>query len=335
MFEELKKVLERLNGQSVSIPIESDENGYIDKQCPSEDCEFIFKVKKEDWLNISKNDAAWCPMCRHEAKVNSWFTKDQVNHAKAEALNNVQGKINKAINSDVKNFNSMQPKNSLLSISMKVSGGKRKTHIIPAKAAELMQLEIQCDNCSSRFAVIGSAFFCPACGSNSVTRTFSDSLRKIRAKLENIDIIRNALTESKNKDEAELICRSIIETCISDGVVAFQKYCDGLYEPYGKAPYNAFQRLNEASDLWNAAIGKGFDNWLLENEINTINILYQKRHLLSHSEGIVDSKYILKSGDTTYKEGQRVVISNRDIESLLTILDKLGKSINAECKFTQ
>jgi len=82
-------------------------------------------------------------------------------------------------------------------------------------------------------------------------------------------------------------------------------------------------------------LGKGFDNWLLENEINALNILYQKRHLLSHSEGIVDSKYIQKSGDNTYKEGQRVVISNRDIESLLTILDKLGKSINAECKFTQ
>jgi rRNA maturation endonuclease Nob1 len=46
------------------------------------------------------------------------------------------------------------------------------------KAADVMQLEIQCDNCSARFAVIGSAYFCPACGVNSVVRTYHDSLRE-------------------------------------------------------------------------------------------------------------------------------------------------------------
>jgi hypothetical protein len=36
----------------------------------------------------------------------------------------------------------------------------------------------------------------------------------------------------------------MIETCLSDGVVAFQKYCDGMYEQYGKTPMNIFQRLD-------------------------------------------------------------------------------------------
>lgn len=332
MFEDLIKEMERLNGQSVSVPIESDEKGYVDKQCPSEDCEFIFKVNSGDWSNIFKDEAVWCPLCRHEAPADQWFTIAQVEHAKAEALAIVKGKINKALRSGADKFNRSQSKNSFISISMKVSGGARRTHTIPAKAAELMQLEIQCENCSSRFAVIGSAYFCPACGHNSVTRTFSDSLRKIKAKKESVDIVRKALTESTGKDEAELTCRSIIETCISDGVVAFQKYCEGMYEPYGKAPFNAFQRLNQASDLWNAAIGKGFETWLSNEEIGTLNTLYQKRHLLAHNEGIVDSKYIQKSGDTTYKEGQRIVVSGRDIESLVTILDKLGRAIDFECK---
>lgn len=216
-------------------------------------------------------------------------------------------------------------------MSMKVSGGTRRTHTIPAKAAELMQLEIQCENCSSRYAVIGSAYFCPACGHNSVTQTFSDSLRKIKAKKESVEVVRKALIESTGKDEAELTCRSIIETCISDGVVAFQKYCEGMYEPYGKAPFNAFQRLDQASELWKAAIGKGFNAWLSNEENITLITLYQKRHLLAHNEGIVDLKYIQKSGDTTYKEGQRIVISGRDIECLVSILDKLGKAIETEC----
>ena len=47
MFEDLIKEMERLNGQSLSVPIDSDEKGYTDKQCPSEECEFIFKVNEE------------------------------------------------------------------------------------------------------------------------------------------------------------------------------------------------------------------------------------------------------------------------------------------------
>ena len=49
MFEDLIKEMEQMDGQSVSVPLELDEKGYIDKQCPVEDCEFIFKVKGEDY----------------------------------------------------------------------------------------------------------------------------------------------------------------------------------------------------------------------------------------------------------------------------------------------
>ena len=74
MFEDLIKTLEGLNGRSVSVRIDADEKGYIDKQCPAEQCEFLFKVNKEDWSNIFKDETVWCPMCRHEAPADQWFT---------------------------------------------------------------------------------------------------------------------------------------------------------------------------------------------------------------------------------------------------------------------
>lgn len=331
MFEDLIKEMERMNGKSVSVEIESDEKGYIDKQCPNEGCEFIFKVNEDDWSNIFKDEAVWCPFCRYEAPKDQWFTIEQVEHARAEALAVVQGKIHISLRYEAKKFNRRQPKNSFISMSMKVTGGPNRTHTIPAKSAELMQLDIQCESCESRFSVIGSAYFCPACGHNSVTRTFRDSLRKVRAKKDSIDIVKYALIESAGKDEAELTCRSLIETCISDGVVAFQKYCEGMYEGYGKAPFNAFQRLDQASELWKNAIQKGFDSWLTEVEIELLGILYQKRHLLAHNEGVVDAKYIQKSGDGSYKEGQRIVISAKDIENLVSSLEKLAAGIEMEC----
>lgn len=332
MFEDLIKEMARLNGQGISTEIQPDEKGYIDKQCPSEECEFIFKVSEQDWADIFKDEAVWCPMCRHEAPADQWFTKAQVEHAQEEALAVVQGSINKALRSGARKFNRRQPKNGFVSMSMKVSGGSYRTHTIPAEAAELMQLEIQCEECSSRFAVVGSAYFCPGCGHNSVKRTFSDSLRKIQAKKDNVDLVRRTLSESVGADEAELTCRSMLETCILDGVVAFQKYCEGLYSQFGDAPFNAFQRLDQASFLWAKAIQKSFGDWLADEDLEKLSILYQKRHLLAHNEGIVDERYIEKSVDSTYKAGQRIVIREHDIEFLVSALRKLSEGIESSCQ---
>lgn len=331
MFEDLIKEMERMNGQSESVAIESDEKGYIDRQCPNEECEFIFKINEEDWANNLKDETVWCPFCRHEAPSDQWFTIEHAEYAKAEAVAVIKGKIHNSLRSGAQKFNRRQPRNSFISMSMKVTGGPKRTHTIPAKAADLMQLEIQCESCESRFAVVGSAYFCPACGHNSVTRTFRDSLRKIRAKKDGVDVVRQALIETAGKDEAELTCRSLIETCISDGVVAFQKYCEGMYEGFGKAPFNAFQRLEQASELWEKATQKGFDAWLREEEINFLRVLYQKRHLLAHNEGIVDVRYIQKSRDSKYKEGQRLIVSANDVENLVTCLEKLSRGIEEAC----
>ena len=329
MFEDLTKALERM--KSVSVPIESDEKGYIDKQCPSEECEFLFKVNEEDWTYIFKDEAVWCPLCKHEAPADQWFTLAQVEHSKFEALAVVEGTIHNALLSGAQKFNRGQSKNKFISMSMKVQGGRKRTHAIPAKAAEEMQLEVQCEKCTFRFAVIGSAFFCPACGHNSVTQTYLDFLRKIRAKMNNAEIIREALIDTAGKDEAELICRSLKETCISDGVVAFQIYCSGLYAKFGTESSTAFQRLEQGSNIWKESIQMGYEDWLNSNEMKSLNILFQKRHLLAHSDGIVDSKYITKSGDESYQVGQRIVVTDRDIDCLIKCLEALGQGLKNAC----
>jgi Zn finger protein HypA/HybF involved in hydrogenase expression len=148
----------------VSVPIEADEKGYIDKQCPSAQCGFLFKVNQDDWGNLCRDKAVWCPMCGHEAPADQWFTAEQNEHAKSEALKVIQGEIHNALLSGAQKFNSSQPRGGFISMSMKVQGGPQRTYALPARAADVMQLDIQCESCSARFAVIGSAYFCPACG---------------------------------------------------------------------------------------------------------------------------------------------------------------------------
>ena len=51
VFEETIRTLKRLDGTTTSIPVQIsyDEEGYFDRECPSEECQFQFKVHLEDW----------------------------------------------------------------------------------------------------------------------------------------------------------------------------------------------------------------------------------------------------------------------------------------------
>lgn len=332
MFENILRELQRLNGAKVSVPIEADEEGYLDKECPSESCGFIFKVKGEDWKDLFKDEAVYCPLCRHEANADSWWTTEQVEQAKNQAMKVLESRTGKALDTDAREFNGKQPRDSFIKMSMKVSGFKPYPLLLPIPAKELMERKIQCEKCGARYSVIGSAYFCPCCGHNSVERTFDDSVEKILSKIGNTEIIRKAFAEIGKKDEGEMTIRSLIESALSDGVTAFQRLAEELYSKMPgtlPAPFNVFQRIEDGSRLWKEACGKGYEDWLTPAEMNDLNLLFQKRHLLAHKDGIVDEKYLQKTGDSSYKVGQRIVIKDSDVRRLVELIAKLANEIRS------
>lgn len=332
MFKNLLKALDEISQTSrMEFKIDVDEKGFIDRECPESRCLFRFKVKPG--TGPAKGLQMTCPMCGHQAANESWYTTTQIEKAKALAVDRLQGSINQAMRRDATDFNRNQPTNAFLKMSLRVSGGSSFDAIdIPIAAAEAMELEIECDACKTHYAVIGSAFFCPNCGHSSAERVFDDSIRKIMAKRDNISAVKLAIEASTGKDQAALVVRSLIESCLLDGVVAFQRFCEVAYlrlPNVGTPPFNAFQRLNDGSRLWRDAIGKGYEDWLDSTRLDATKLLFQRRHLLAHSDGIVDGKYINNTGDTTYRPGQRIVVTKDDIAALISSLSSLVAGIRA------
>jgi len=324
MFDKLIRELKALEKTKISVPIEADKEGYYDKECPNQECLFQFKVQEDDWENIFK-EQAHCPMCGHMAKRDSWFTTEQIETARVEAIKHVHGRIGQALKAGARDFNSRQSGNSFISMSMSVSGTSPYHYILPVPAHEEMLLKVTCKKCNSRYAVIGSAFFCPACGHNSAEETFDNSLKKIDAKLKNIPVIRKAV-ETISKDEAETTCRSLVETSLNDCVVAFQRFCEVTYaqlKPSEKIKFNAFQNLDVGGSYWKSLYDETYTDWLSSSEYNELNQLFQKRHLLSHTEGFVDQKYIDKSGELSYTAGQRIIVKETDVRRLKGLIEKI------------
>lgn len=333
MFKDLIKSVQQLDGMRLSVPIvaEADADGFVDRQCPAIECEFLFKVQEQDWREIVTDEAVWCPFCGHQAKSNEWWTHEQIGKAKETAFAEVKHSINQAMRRDAERFNRRQSRRSFISISMKVDA-KPKEIVLPAAATDPMQLKIKCPACACRYAVIGSAYFCPACGHNAADLVFSQSLGTIRATLDNLSSIAAGLP---SRDDAGNIIRLLTEDSLQRIVTAFQRFAEALYAkcPGQSSPRrNAFQNLDEGSKLWQTAYGKSYDAHLSTAELAVLKRLFQQRHLLAHREGLVDADYLTKTGDQHYREGQRIVIKEAAVRECVALISKLGEGLAADAK---
>lgn len=313
---------------TIQIPmtVQSDEKGFIDRQCPNENCEYVFKINMDDWKEKIQ-DEVHCPMCGHIAATDAWYTDEQIEvireNAHSYALNLAQSMIHNSLSKLANNTKN----NKYVKIKYKPS---KKVTVInnPIGQRDEWNLDITCDNCGTRYSVIGSAYFCPCCGHNSVENMFDSSIATIESMLKAQDFMCEKLTEQYGEDDANKMCRSILEGTLGDIVSAFQKFAkENLISnsslDTSKIRVNDFQIVTKGSNLYRTHLNKGYEDCLSKDEINLMTLLFNRRHILEHNEGIIDQKYLDNTGDSTYLIGQRVIVKKEDAQELLSIIKKL------------
>ena len=306
---------------NIPITIRSDEKGYFDRECPNSECLYTFKINLKEWEEKVSGNEMHCPMCGHIASSDQWWTQEQIEERNKIAKNFAKYYASSMLDNM---FKKLARSCKTLKITYK-PGRKISFHNSPIGQREEWENEITCENCGTQFSVIGAAYFCPCCGHNSVDRTFEDSIDRITKMLDSIPLMRQMLEKNNSKDDAENICRALLERSIGDIVSAFQKFACCRYETVtGKsARVNDFQIVEKGSQLFFSACNKKYSDWLSECELAAMHLLFQRRHILEHNGGIVDAKYLQNSGDNTYVEGQRIIVKESDARELLIIVQKL------------
>lgn len=330
MLNETTRLLRQLEGRSqISVPTSDDEEGYFDRECPSEQCLFQFKIFREDWKDKVRDEKVFCPNCGHTADSNKWWTQEQIEHAKQAALAQVKSAISSALRRDAAAWNKRQPRNSFVSMTMRVDNVPRVV-LLPVVAAESMRLKIACPACACRYAVIGAAYFCPACGHNAAEQVFDQTVNGIRSSVGAVDAVRAAI---RDRDTAENTVRLIVENSLQNVVTAFQRCAEAIFAGLPSAPIarrNAFQNISEGDQLWQKATGSAYADHLKQEEIIALHRTFQQRHLLTHRQGLVDEDYITRSGDTRYKVDQRIVVRIDAVLEAATIVEKLVSGMMAD-----
>lgn len=285
------------------IPTSPDGNGMIDKQCPKDVCGKLFKVNFDDWRSLVKDDACFCPACRNNSPAADYLPSTQ----RLLLVKNVRKSIMDNWDNEIPMLPGLQT----------------------LYATKEFEVAIKCEKCDVRFSVIGAAYFCPGCGYNSIERIAVTALDKLILTAQSAEVIQQSLEATQTKDDAAIIVSRIIESAVSVCIGTLQAFSEAKYNQLSAqiAPFNAFQNVDKANQLWTGLKGQGYNRWLTANEINLLNIFTQRRHLLEHKGGIVDNKYLTTTNDRTYTIGDRLVISANDIVLLAQITLKIIAAI--------
>lgn len=311
------------NDGTINIPITflADSKGYYDRKCPNKNCEFVFKLNVDDWKKKNKNDEVYCPMCGHCSPAKNWCTIEQMSAMKKIAINWAKNYIQDSLNQSFKRLESNS--NKYIKITYTPSIPISFTNSPIGQRPE-WEIEIICEKCQTRFSVIGSAFFCPSCGYNSIENMIDNSLQTIENKINSIDNIRSALIISNTSDEIENITRCLIEISLSEIVSSYQKYAKSFFDNCDiKVRANDFQIIDKGSELFRKYFNIDYDKILNDVEIDYLKIMFQKRHLIEHNAGIVDEYYLNNVNNHNSKLNERIIIKPEDILKFNKIIKKL------------
>jgi hypothetical protein len=332
MFDKLLREMKKLeSGVQVPIQIHLDDDGQLDRRCPSEECQANFKVLLDDWKNKVLDEAAYCPICRYEAKATEWNTPEQREYIRKAGLAYLQKVVHGALREDSQRFNAMHPRGGFIELSLSYRPSS-PVIVIPPTAADCLRQHFACEACGCRYSSLGAAFFCPACGHNSAKTTFAKAVATVRASVSSLDAIKTALKAGPGDDVATDTARHILENGLVKLVASFQRYAEATFYSLPNATSfkvrkNLFQNLSESSTLWQSATGKGYEDFLDTPDLHVLKIFFQQRHLLAHREGIVDQEYIDKTQDTTYRVGQKLVIKDGAVNRLADLVERLSSQL--------
>ena len=310
-------------GSQFSISIPPDEDGLIGRQCPAPECESYFKIQLVTGLK-GETLPCHCPYCGHTAGQDKFFTKAQLGYAKSIVLNRVTGALLK----DLKSLKfSHRPRGTFgIGINMKVTG--QPTPIRHYREKQL-ETDVVCEQCTLRYMIYGVFGFCPDCGEHNSLQILAKNLELVLKILD--------MASSANGELRKRVVENALEDCVSAfdgfGREICRVHANKSSEP-ARAEKVSFQNLDGAKQNFSALFDLNLSSGLTDEEWKAAVKDFQKRHLLSHTMGVIDEEYVRKSGDVQAVTGRKINVGADEVRELVRILGKLAHEVSSALRGT-
>ena len=96
-----------------------------------------------------------------------------------------------------------------------------------------------------------------------------------------------------------------------------------------------FQEPVQADESLLAWFGLGLLDWdgdtstpkrTARADSSFVTKMFQKRHVLVHNDGVVDQKYIDRTGDTEFRVGQRIAVHSHEVKRFVETVKAMGEN---------
>lgn len=282
----------------VSVNITPDEEGYTGRECPS--CEKYFKIKTG--TGIPKFTDCYCPYCKCFGEQDAFWTKQQIEYAKSVVINQISSDLIKKM----KKLERQPKKTNFFSIGITVKGNP--TPIAYYTEKELEE-KVTCSNCALAYTIYGAFGYCPDCGIHNSKQIV----------LANFEVINKMLLLAKT--ENKVIKEKLIENALEDCISAFdgfaREHCSKLYQKL------SFQNLSLVKDKLLAEQNVDISENLQAGQWDFVVLQFQKRHLLAHKMGVVDSDFVKNTKANPCLMGRKVEITEVEVKDLIKCLSQI------------
>jgi hypothetical protein len=294
-------------GNHFSVSIPSDDDGYIGRECPVEDCLGYFKITFG--TGIKGPAPCHCAYCGHAGDSNTFFTQEQL-----ECLQSfVMQKINDAIHKDLKSVEFEHKRKGMFGIGVSLKVKESAPPPIRYYREKQLETEVVCENCILRYAIYGVFGWCPDCSVHYSLQIVTKNLELAKKEL--------LLAESLDKELSDHLIGDALENVVSafDGFgreVCSQKNFDVR-----------FQSLASARRRVQEQFGFGFAGGLSVDDWERVCQAFLKRHLLAHKMGVVDDEYLSKANDTAAVIGRKIRVDRDEVSSTILLVEALGRQL--------
>jgi len=292
---------------NLSVSIKPDPDGFTGRECPT--CERYFKIKTG--TGIPALTTCHCPYCNHVGPHDEFWTKEQIKYAQSVALN----KISSQLISQLKTLERRPDPRAFISIGIKVKGSP--TAIAYYSENELEE-RVTCDACTLEYTIYGAFGYCPDCGVHNSAQIAGANFDLV---LKTLDLAQTAAPDVQIK---------LVENALEDAVSCFDGF--GREHCANQLYTISFQNIDGAKDKLLREHKFDLSAAVTGADWKFVSDQFQKRHLLAHKLGIVDSEFVAKTGSPQGLLGRKVSITEADVRALIAHLRVLARALHAGVK---
>lgn len=206
----------------------------------------------------------------------------------------------------------------------------RSRPFYPAPLPEIDEAKLvrerACPECDLRYAVFGEHRFCPVCGALPPLVTALDALDAETLRLEALAGVPEPAQSSLR--ESGVLHRTWVDTIENVvgivEVLAERRFQDAVTdaETITRGKGKVFQRLDDFAELFLAHVGIDLRNELAGEWPHLLRF-WAARHVFTHCDGIVDTKYLDATPGSSLRVGQRLQITESDARAAIGYAKRL------------